>query len=138
MEKEVYLVLHVFLVRYQRYLNWIICVLYDRNNIFAKIIRGELPCKKVHEDENLIAFHDINPVAPVHILVAPKKDCINYTDFINSTTAEDVSHFFTKVNQIALAHTGDFRLVTNCGVESGQTVFHFHIHIIGGSKLKDI
>lgn len=113
-------------------------MIYDKNNVFAKIIRGEIPCNKVYEDEDLIAFHDINPAAPIHILALPKKSSINYSDFITSSSSAEISRFFTKVNQIAMSNTQDFRLVTNCGIESGQSVFHFHVHILGGKKFKDL
>ena len=109
---------------------------YDDNNIFAKIIRGDLSSKKVYEDDSVLAFHDVNPVAPVHILVVPKGKYMNYNHFITKASSDEISNFFIKVNEIAKSNgLKDFRLVTNCGKESGQTVFHFHIHIIGGNSL---
>ncbi len=110
---------------------------YNSNNIFAKIIRGELDCNKIYEDDKIIAFNDIAPVAPVHILVIPKLECRNFTDFINLATSEDITYFFNKVSEIAnLNSPSGFRIITNNGKDADQTVEHFHIHIIGGSKLK--
>lgn len=112
---------------------------YNSNNIFAKIIRGELDCNKIYEDNKIIAFNDIAPVAPVHILVIPKLECRNFTDFINLATAEDVAYFFNKVSEIAnLNSPAGFRIITNNGKDADQTVEHFHVHIIGGVKLRPL
>ncbi len=111
---------------------------YDSNNVFAKIIAGDIPAKKVYEDEAIVAIEDIAPAAPIHILVLPKKAYIDYTDFITQATAEEIKYYFTKVAVIAeelgLSKDG-YRLITNKGTLSGQTVFHFHTHIIAGKKL---
>ena len=114
---------------------------YDNQNIFAKILRGELPCNRVHEDEDILAFHDIHPKAPVHVLVIPKKPYISFPDFTTRATAAEVATFFQVVAKIAtglgFAETG-FRLVANTGKASGQAVPHFHMHIIAGKQLGDM
>ncbi|MES2677306.1 MAG: HIT domain-containing protein [Pseudomonadota bacterium] len=111
---------------------------YDSQNIFAKIIRGEIPCDKVYEDNSVLAFHDISKAAPNHILVIPKGEYINFADFTNNAQAEEIVDFFKKVSQIAavlgLDQSG-YRLITNNGADASQTVAHFHIHILGGKKL---
>lgn len=114
---------------------------YDINNPFAKIIRGELPADKVYEDDNIIAFYDIAPVAPIHVVVISKKHAKNYLEFIETSSSEEISHFFSKINHIVdilgLTKNG-FRLVSNTGKEGGQSVPHFHMHIIGGKKMSEI
>ncbi len=115
--------------------------MYDDNNIFAKIIRGEVEAKKIYEDNKVLAFNDISPVAPVHILIVPKGRYIDYDDFINNSSEEDISYFFQKVLEIAKKYgaiNNEFRLVTNKGSTSGQSIFHFHIHIIAGKKMSGL
>ncbi|CAN2108983.1 HIT family protein [Wolbachia pipientis] len=111
---------------------------YDSDNIFAQILRGELPCEKVHENENVLAFHDKYPDAPVHILVISKNQYISYDDFILKAPEEEIADFFKTVREIAhkynLEKTG-YRLVTNYGENGEQAVPHFHVHILGGKKL---
>ncbi|MEH0831542.1 histidine triad nucleotide-binding protein [Anaplasma bovis] len=107
---------------------------YDDSNVFARILRGELPAKKVYEDDHVLAFHDINPSAPVHILVIPKKSCVSYVDFIGSSSDEEISKFFRSVHKIAEQcnlHKTGYRLLTNHGKSAGQIVYHFHVHILG-------
>lgn len=112
---------------------------YDSNNIFAKIINKEIPADIIYEDDDIISFRDINPVAPIHILVIPKAAYINYQDFIKSAPSEIQLKFFSKLSEIATKFSGtDFRLCTNNGSLSGQTIFHFHFHIIGGAQLKGL
>ena len=112
---------------------------YNSNNIFAKIIRGEVNCNKVYEDNQIIAFNDIAPISPVHILVVPKLECRNFTDFINLASSENIAYFFNKLSEIANLHCpSGFRIITNNGKDADQTVEHFHIHIIGGAKLKPL
>jgi diadenosine tetraphosphate (Ap4A) HIT family hydrolase len=107
--------------------------MYDKNNIFARIIRKEIPSKLLYEDEIMIAFNDINPVAPVHVLVVPKGEFKDYTDFVTNAPHEVQITFFQNVAKIAKSLCDDnFKLCTNNGPKSGQTVFHFHVHIIGG------
>ena len=109
---------------------------YDSNNIFAKILRGDIPCKKVHEDYHVLAFHDIAPVAPTHVLVIPKGAYTDAADFAARASAAEIAAYYKALGTIA-AQLGvsEYRLVSNKGSESGQTVFHFHTHIIGGAQL---
>lgn len=111
--------------------------MYDKENIFARIIAGEIPAKKIYEDKQMLAFHDINPKAPVHALVIPKGEYKNYEEFVNMASPDEVAYFFIKITEIAeqLGLKGGYRLITNQGSESGQEVFHFHVHILGGKKL---
>ena len=111
---------------------------YDRTNIFARILRGEAPCTRVYEDEFALAFHDIRPLAPVHVLVVPKGDYVSNADFASSAPAELVVGFWRAVGTVA-HHLGldspGYRLVANHGPMSGQSVFHFHVHIFGGKAM---
>ena len=108
---------------------------YDRNNIFARILRGELPCKKVYEDDYALAFHDINPQAPVHVLVIPKGEYVSNADFSASAPTDVIAGFWravgTVARQLGLEADG-YRLVANNGANGGQIVFHFHVHIVSG------
>ena len=107
---------------------------YDDNNIFARIIRGELPSKKVYEDENVLAFHDIHPSAPVHVLVLPKQKYVSFDDFSAKAKPEQVANFFKKVQEIAKQlkiHKTGYRMITNHGSDAMQTVPHFHVHLLG-------
>jgi len=111
---------------------------YDPDNIFAKILRGEIPTKKVYEDDYALAFHDIAPKAPVHILVIPKGPYVSHTDFVASADAEEIAGFYRAVAEAAKA--GDvvgsgYRLISNCGVNAHQEVPHYHVHILGGRAL---
>ncbi|MCC2646359.1 MAG: hypothetical protein K0R02_424 [Rickettsiaceae bacterium] len=114
--------------------------MYDKNNIFAKIIRGEIPSNKVYEDDKVLAFHDIAPAAPIHVLVIPKGEYQNFNEFVSQASAEETKYFFYKVNEIAktLETQNNYRLITNIGSEAGQSVFHFHVHIISGKKLETL
>lgn len=111
---------------------------YDDNNIFARILRGEIPSKLVYEDEHALAFHDINPQAPVHILVIPKGRYVSWDDFAERGSAEEIAGFVRAVGQIAreqgLVEPG-YRLLANVGGDSGQEVPHLHVHIFGGRPL---
>ncbi len=106
--------------------------MYDNTNIFAKIIRKEIPCKIVYEDETVMAFHDINPRASIHVLVIPKIESETFTDFTTNNRDEMLANFFKKVNNIAcdILKLPSFRLQINNGANSGQEVFHFHVHIL--------
>ncbi len=110
---------------------------YDKQNIFAKIIRGEIPAKKIYEDEVILAFHDAFPVAKIHILVIPKAEYIDFPDFISKATETEIAYFFKKVSEIANSLNLDngYRIVANTGKDSGQSVFHFHTHIIAGTNI---
>jgi len=111
---------------------------YDKNNIFAKIIRGEIPAKKIYEDENILAFYDISKASPIHVLVIPKGEFIDFVDFVSKENPQKVANFFQKVSQISqdlkIVESG-FRLITNNGSDAHQTVKHFHVHILAGKKL---
>lgn len=111
---------------------------YDPNNIFARIVRGEIPNNTIYEDEAVLAFHDIQPAAPVHTLVIPKGPYLSFDDFISKAGPEMVALFFQKVQAIAtqlgLATSG-YRLITNHGADASQSVPHFHVHILGGKPL---
>jgi diadenosine tetraphosphate (Ap4A) HIT family hydrolase len=111
---------------------------YDDQNIFAKILRGEIPCNKVYEDEHVLAFHDIAPLAPVHVLVIPKGAYVGWDDF--SAQASDaelaaLSRAIGEVARIVGADTQGYRLLANTGKRSGQEVPHLHVHIFGGQPL---
>jgi histidine triad (HIT) family protein len=111
---------------------------YDESNIFAKILRGEIPCRKVYEDEYALAFHDINPQAPTHILVIPKGAYVSWDDFSERAGAEEIAGFVRAVGRVAreegLVAPG-YRLLANVGRDGGQEVPHLHVHIFGGSPL---
>jgi diadenosine tetraphosphate (Ap4A) HIT family hydrolase len=111
---------------------------YDDNNIFAKILRGELPSRKVYEDEWALAFHDINPLAPVHILVIPKGPYVSWDDFSEKASDEEIAGFVRAVGKVARDHqlvVQGYRLLTNTGKRAGQEVPHLHIHVFGGQPL---
>ncbi|MGI9451804.1 MAG: histidine triad nucleotide-binding protein [Geminicoccaceae bacterium] len=111
---------------------------YDDDNVFAKILRGEIPCNKVFEDEHALAFHDINPMTPVHVLVIPKGAYVSLDDFTAKAPAEEIEGFFRAVGKVArelgVAEKG-FRVVANTGEHGRQEVPHFHMHIFGGAQL---
>lgn len=111
---------------------------YDSNNIFAKILRGDIPCDKVYEDDHVLAFNDIDPKAPVHILVIPKGQYIAIDDFGANASAEEIKALYAAVAKITrdkgLKEDG-FRVIANTGSNGGQEVPHFHLHILAGKKL---
>lgn len=111
---------------------------YDDSNIFARILRGELPCKKVHEDEFALAFHDINPQAPVHVLVIPKGRYVSWADFAAQGSEAEIAGFVRAVGQVAadlgLVEPG-YRLLANIGQHGHQEVPHLHVHLFGGRPL---
>ena len=106
------------------------------NCLFCKIIAGEIPSTKVYEDETVLAFRDIAPMAPTHILVVPKTH-IPSVDGITAENSQVVAHIFEVIPRIAKAEglEGGYRVVSNCGDDAGQTVKHLHFHILGGRKL---
>ena len=111
---------------------------YDPANIFARILRGEIPCKKVYEDEFVLAFHDINPQAPVHVLVVPKGRWVSAADFHASASDAAIAGFWRLVGQVAKdagLEARGYRLLSNMGEEGGQEVPHFHVHVFGGRRL---
>ena len=111
---------------------------YDDNNIFAKILRGEVPCRKVYEDEHVLAFHDINPLAPIHILVIPKGAYVSWDDFSAKASDAEIAGLVRAIGKIArdaeMVVQG-YRLLANTGKRSGQEVAHLHVHIFGGQPL---
>ena len=104
--------------------------------LFCKIANGDIPSTKVYEDDQILAYRDIAPQAPTHILVIPKAH-ISSVDGITEENSAVVSHIFSVIPKIAAAEylTGGYRVVSNCGPEAGQTVFHLHFHILGGKPL---
>lgn len=111
---------------------------YDRNNVFARILRGELPAKKIYEDEYALAFHDIRPLAPVHALVIPKGEYVAFDDFHATAGAAAIAGFFHAVGKTVelLGVSGDgYRLLINNGANAHQEVPHLHIHIFAGKSL---
>jgi histidine triad (HIT) family protein len=111
---------------------------YDDSNIFARILRGELPCNKVFEDEHALAFHDINPLAPVHILVIPKGAYVSWDDFSGRASDSEITGFVRAVGHVAREAgmvTQGYRLLANTGKRAGQEVAHLHVHIFGGEPL---
>jgi histidine triad (HIT) family protein len=111
---------------------------YDDNNIFARILRGEIPCQRLYEDEFALAFPDIKPQAPCHVLVIPKGKYVSMTDFGAKASAEEIKGFFRAVSLVAekvgVAESG-YRMIANAGPDSRQEVPHFHVHILGGHRL---
>lgn len=111
---------------------------YDTNNIFAKILRGEIPCKKAYEDAHAFAFHDIQPAAPVHVLVIPRGEYCSLNDFAAKAPAELVQGFWAAVQKVAAQlglEEGGYRIISNHGPDASQTVHHFHVHILGGKAM---
>jgi histidine triad (HIT) family protein len=104
--------------------------------IFKKIIDGEIPAKLIHDDEHCLAFHDISPQAPVHVLVIPKKEIASLAD-ITAADAALLGHLCVVIKQLAeqLGLGGGYRVVVNCGADGGQSVDHLHFHLLGGRKL---
>ena len=112
--------------------------MYDENNIFAKIIRGEIPCDKIYEDDDVLFFKDINPISKVHVLGIPKSQCVDFSYFISKNTSTTISEFYKKTNlvieKLGIAKDG-YKIISNSGMNGGQEVPHFHIHILGGQKI---
>jgi diadenosine tetraphosphate (Ap4A) HIT family hydrolase len=113
-------------------------VAYDENNIFAKILRGEIPCNKVYEDEYALAFHDIAPQAPTHVLVIPKGPYVSSDDFAAKGSDAEIAGFMRAVGKVARdlgAVEGGYRMLANHGRDAHQEVPHFHMHIFAGKDL---
>ena len=106
------------------------------NCLFCKIVKGDIPSTKVYEDEKVLAFRDIAPMAPTHILVIPKAHIGSVAE-VTAENADVVAHIFTVIPKIAEAEKleNGYRVVSNCGADAGQTVHHLHFHILGGKKL---
>lgn len=111
---------------------------YDRNNVFARILRGELPCTKVYEDEHALAFRDIAPQAPSHVVLIPKGEYVSADDFSARASDAELASFMRAITAIATAEgvaESGFRLIANNGKDGHQEVPHFHMHIVGGRDL---
>jgi len=113
-------------------------MVYDRDNIFARILRGEIPCDKVYEDEHVLAFNDITPQAPTHVLVIPKGEYVSMDDFSENAPAEEIAALMRAAGRIArdlgVAQAG-YRLLANTGENGGQEVPHLHFHLFAGRPL---
>ena len=111
---------------------------YDDSNVFARILRGEIPSRRVYEDEWAVAFHDVAPQAPVHVLVVPRGPYVSMADFTRDATAEEIAGFFravgTVARQLGLEQPG-YRLLANVGGHGGQEVPHLHVRLFGGAPL---
>ena len=111
---------------------------YDDSNIFAKILRGELPCKKVLENDHVLAFHDISPLAPVHVLVIPKGAYVSWDDFSAKASDAEMAALTRAVGEVARmvgADSQGYRILSNVGKRGGQEVPHLHVHVFGGQPL---
>ena len=116
---------------------------YDNNNIFAKILRGEIPCDKVFENEHALAFYDIKPAANIHVLIIPKGKYKNVDDFSKNASKDEISSLMqavsevSKIKKLSLEHGGKgFKLIANTGSDGYQEVPHFHFHLMGGEPIK--
>lgn len=111
---------------------------YDDKNIFARILAGEIPANKVFEDENVLAFHDIAQLTPVHVLVIPKGKYVSLDDFVARASDKELASYMRALGMVArrmgVSETG-YRLVSNTGKDANQEVMHFHSHIFGGKRL---
>ena len=107
---------------------------YDDNNIFAKILRNEIPCNKIYEDEFVLSFHDINPQKKIHVLVIPKGKYIDLDDFSQNATPEEINTVAKKLN-ISVDTGKGYRALANIGEDGGQEVPHLHFHLFGGEKI---
>ena len=115
---------------------------YDKNNIFAKILRGEIPCKKIYESDHALAFKDINPQAKIHILVIPKGPYVNMDDFSQNAKNEEIIDFIRTLGEVSklvgvseYAQGKGYRYISNNGPDGGQEVPHLHFHMVGGESL---
>ena len=111
---------------------------YDDQNIFARILRGDIPSRRVHEDDWSLAFHDIAPQAPVHVLVIPKGRYVSLADFATGASDAEIAGFWRAVAKVAKQlelEAPGYRVLANMGAHSGQEVPHFHVHIFGGKPL---
>ena len=115
---------------------------YDDNNIFAKILRGEVPCKKIYEDDYVLAFHDANPQKKIHALIVPKGEYVNLDDFSSNATEKEIVGLIKGIGRVAkklriseVVKGGGYRSLVNVGENGGQEVPHLHFHIFGGEKI---
>ncbi len=113
-------------------------MVYDPSNVFAKILRGEIPCKPVLDTEYALAFHDINPQAPIHVLVIPKGSYVSWDDFSQRATPAEIAGFVRAVGETARTlgvEADGYRVLSNVGTQAGQEVPHLHVHIFAGRPL---
>ena len=111
---------------------------YDDSNVFARILRGELPAKTVLESEHSLAFHDIHPLSPIHVLVIPKGAYVSWDDFSARASVEEIAGFVRAIGHVARTHdlvAPGYRLLANVGAHGGQEVAHLHVHLFGGRPL---
>ena len=115
---------------------------YDKNNIFAKILRGEIPCKKIYENDYVLAFHDVNPQKKIHALVVPKGEYVNLDDFSSNATEKEIVGLIKGIGEVAkklgvseAVKGGGYRSLVNVGANGGQEVPHLNFHIFGGEKV---
>jgi len=113
---------------------------YNDSNIFSKILKKEIPADVIYEDENVLAFKDINPQAPIHILIIPKSRYCSFKDFSSKASSKEIETFFKSINYITekLDISDGYRLITNVGSGGGQEIPHFHVHLISGKRLGGI
>jgi diadenosine tetraphosphate (Ap4A) HIT family hydrolase len=108
---------------------------YDPNNVFARVLRGELPCKKVYENDHVLAFEDIRPLLPTHVLVIPKGAYVTMDDFTAQASGEEIAALFRAVGTVARLRgvdAGGYRVIINSGANGHQEVPHLHVHVLGG------
>ena len=115
-------------------------MMYDRNNIFAKILKGEIPCNKIYENEYVLSFYDINPQRKIHALVIPKGSYTDLDDFLKKGKEKEIIEFFKAITHVAKLLKvsnveGGYRALSNIGKNGGQEVPHLHFHIFGGEKI---
>jgi|TARA_B110000967_G_C18725284_1_gene479780 histidine triad (HIT) family protein len=114
--------------------------MYDKQNIFAKILRKEIPCKKIYENDYVLAFHDVTPQKKIHVLLIPKGEYVDLDHFIESASEKEIIEFnkgiinVVKILKISSKENG-YRVLSNIGLDSGQEVRHLHYHIFGGEKV---
>ena len=113
---------------------------YDKENIFAKILRGEIPCKKIYENDFVLSFHDINPQKKIHALVIPKGEYVDLDDFLQKAKEKEITEFFKAISHVAkilkISNVeGGYRTLSNISTNGGQEVPHLHFHIFGGEKI---
>ena len=111
---------------------------YDQNNIFAKILRGEIPCKKAYEDDKVLAFHDLYPKKKVHVLILPKGAYTDITDMGEEAKEDEIVALIRAVPKVADAmgiKQSGYRIIINCGANGGQEVPHLHLHLLGGERV---
>jgi len=115
---------------------------YDKNNVFAKILRGEIPCEKIYEDEYVLSFYDVNPQRKIHALIIPKGEYVNLDDFISKASEKEIVGFIRGIGTVAkkigvseIVKGKGYRSLVNVGHDGGQEVSHLHFHILGGEKV---